>query len=325
MPRFALPLLSVLVFTACKQGDGSGATWTVDLDVPDASVSGVWGATPDDVWAVGGDAGGGRAWRYDGAAWAEVELPEGTPMLVWAWGSAADDVWMVGEQGGVIRWDGADFRSFETSVDQALWGVWGSGPDDVWMVGGDVGGITPTVLHTDGIAVVPFLLGTQINPRQATSLFKVWGIDGRVFAVGENGLIVEWTGEAWIYSPTGADADEDFVSLWGTGRDDVVAVGGRNTPRIGRWDGTEWTITKPDPQAVKPLNAVFVNDDGSALIGGLYGYTGTLGADGVITAEPLATDLAIHALWGDGASAWYGVGGTFVEPHRGVILRRTAE
>src|SRR5687767_2169163 len=36
------------------------------------TVFGMWGAAPNDVWAVGGNfggGGGGFAWRYDGSAW----------------------------------------------------------------------------------------------------------------------------------------------------------------------------------------------------------------------------------------------------------------
>jgi hypothetical protein len=227
---------------------------------------------------------------------------------------------MVGEQGGVLRWNGTEAREFETNTDQPLWGVWGSASDDIWMVGGEVGGLTPTVLNTDGVLVQSYLLGTQINPRQATALFAVGGVDGRVFAVGENGLIVEWTGEAWIYSATGADADQDFFALGAASRDDVVAVGGQDSPRVGRWDGAEWTISKPD--AVEPLNAVFVNADGSAVVGGQAGYTATLSADGSFTPEAAATDLTVRALWGDSGGVRFAVGGTSDAPHRGVILRR---
>lgn len=302
-----------------------GASWAVSLDASDASVSGVWGAAPDDVWAVGGDADGGRAWRWDGAAWGEVDLPEGTPMLVWSYGFSPDDVWMVGEDGAALRWDGATFTPLLTGTTSALWGVWGTSSDDLWMVGGDVGGPAPTLLHKEGAIVTSLTLDAAANPRQATALFKVWGTGGAVFAVGEAGLIVRLDGEAPAYSPTGPDADEDFVSLWGAGPDDIVAVGGRNSPRIARWDGSAWTTTKPDPSAVKPLNAVHVDGD-TTIVGGLYGFVGAYDrATDAVTEETTATDIALHAVWGDGAGVTWGVGGTFVAPHRGAIVRREAE
>lgn len=78
-----------------------------------AIVFGLWGAAPDDLWAVGGNAGGGGGgfvWRFDGTTWtAETGLPadvstQGTCFKVN--GVSANDVWISGTDGMTLHWDG---------------------------------------------------------------------------------------------------------------------------------------------------------------------------------------------------------------------------
>ena len=99
--------------------------------------------------------------------------------------------------------------------------------------------IDPVLIHFDGETFEPVTVPE--NDRNASALFKVWGIGSKLFAVGEKGLIIEFDGEAWAQVSTGAQADDDFVSLWGTSEDNIVAVGGRGGARIATYDGTNWT------------------------------------------------------------------------------------
>ncbi|MDB4961826.1 MAG: hypothetical protein JWP01_1825 [Myxococcales bacterium] len=73
-------------------------------------VFGLWGSSPDDVWAVGGQTTGRPfIWRYQGTAFTSVPgIPAGiTTGAVWkVTGRAADDVWMSASQGYVLHWDG---------------------------------------------------------------------------------------------------------------------------------------------------------------------------------------------------------------------------
>jgi hypothetical protein len=75
-------------------------------------VFGMWGAAPNDLWAVGGNfSGGGFAWHYDGTAWvAQAGLPpalESSGTLFKVGGRASNDVWMVGTTGTAIHWNGS--------------------------------------------------------------------------------------------------------------------------------------------------------------------------------------------------------------------------
>ena len=296
------------------------AEWNAPFDFAGVgALSSVWGTSPDNVYIVGGTPEQGEIYHFDGQSWRQMAIPN-VPILVWVYGFAPDNILAVGVGGGVLRYDGAEWRKLDAGTTEDLWGVWGPAPDDVWIVGGTVGDGAPALLHFDGVTFTP--VGTPANDRNATSLFKVWGIGSKVFAVGERGLIIEYTGGAWAQRPTGADADEDFVSLWGTSEDHIVAVGGRSSARLAVYDGKGWKTSKF--AALPGLNAVFIDEADMAVVGGMNGYVAAFDPrTGALTAEQSGTTEAIHAIWGAGDGRYYGVGGRFSRPYRGVALLRS--
>lgn len=295
-------------------------TWEVST-TSSAALSGVWGTGPDNVIVVGGDDTTGTIDRWDGAAWSPMEVPDGTNLLVWAYGFGPDDIFAVGRGGSALRWDGATWSALTTGTTEDLWGVFGFAPDDVWAVGGDLNGDAPLLLHWDGAAFTEVPLDPAQNPQGATSLFKVWGTGDTLFAVGERGLILQYDGATWTNSPAGAAADDDFVSLWGTSADHIVAVGGRSGARVSTWDGAAWSTTAPS--GLGGLSAVFMDDPATAYVGGIYGWVGALDvATGELTPEEILTDLDVHAMWGDGEGTVWAVGGRFMAPYEGVALLR---
>jgi hypothetical protein len=94
-----------------------------------ATVFGIWGASADDVWAVGGasDATGGFAWRLSGDEWVpEPSLPADVAANAAVWkmyGRAANDAWMVSSNGVALHWDGATLTPGETGVGSSLFTV----------------------------------------------------------------------------------------------------------------------------------------------------------------------------------------------------------
>ncbi|BFN38195.1 hypothetical protein FMIA91_20740 [Fidelibacter multiformis] len=123
--------------------------WTLDtLDMPMNYISSVWGASPDDVWAVGG---GGtqydRLLHYDGTEWTTY-----TNETIWCsgftlFGFSADDVWMGGGAGwlehgaGIWHYDGAEWKqNYVYSIEEDYYSIniydmWGTSPNDVYACG----------------------------------------------------------------------------------------------------------------------------------------------------------------------------------------------
>lgn len=330
MSRWAPLIAGLWACTGDKDATDTGtapapqATWELAFDTSGTgALSGVWGSGPDDVWMVGGDDTSAEIWHYDGAAWTEVPAPA-VGLLVWVYGFGPDDVYAVGVGGGAIHWDGSAWEVLDSGTTEDLWGVWGAATDDLWVVGGDALDGDPVILRWDGAAFTPVALDPAQNDRLAHSLFKVWGIDGRTFAVGQFGLILEWDGGQWVQMPTGAAATDDFVSLWGTSASNIVAVGGRSNGQIATFDGAAWTTTTPS--GVPGLSAVSMGSADEAVMGGIRGWVGSFDpATGAATAEDPASTIDVHAIWFDGADTYYGVGGKFYTPYAGSALIRTLQ
>ena len=337
-PPVGLLVVGTAVFSACSGKDSSpeAHTGTTDTATPTVvweeafdtsgtgALSGVWGIAPDDVWIVGGVTEQGESWHYDGATWSEVAVPEGVGLLVWVYGFASDDVWAVGVGGAGAHWDGSAWTAVDFGTEEDLWGVFGFTRDDLWIVGGDPDEGDPLILRYDGTTPTVVPVAAEENPRGARSLFKVWGIDGELFATGQTGTLLRWDGEAWRFQSGGAEADQDFVSLWGTSSSQIVAVGGRGNGRIATWDGSAWTTTSPS--GIGGLNGVAMLSPTEAVVGGVNGYVGHFDVtSGTLTDEGFLSFDDIHATWDDGAGTTWAVGGNFLEPFSGVAFRRRVE
>ncbi|MGE0786078.1 MAG: hypothetical protein AB7S26_10345 [Sandaracinaceae bacterium] len=204
-----------------------GAAWT-RMDSPTTQdLWGVWGATPNDVWAVGGTARDASnavptLLHYDGVMWTEETVPDLTPVnaraLFKIWGSSATDVYAVGLGGAVIHYDGSGWSEMIVGALGDFSAVYGTGPDNVVMVGGLTNGhvthwdgtewrsedLTPypgvsgvwtrsdRVAHIAGqrgfaatIDLETFEVIEEPTPTDR-QLHGVFGVDGRVYAVGGN-------------------------------------------------------------------------------------------------------------------------------------------
>ncbi|MHC5109207.1 MAG: InlB B-repeat-containing protein [Planctomycetota bacterium] len=302
---------------------GTVPTWTTGTGfTPDGALLGVWGTGPDDVFMVGGTVGQGEVFHFDGQSWMEMSVPV-VGQLIWVFGFSPDDVYAVGISGALIRYDGSAWTKIETGYDDKnLWGIWGRSPDDMWIVGGTAFDGDPLMLHYDGQTITPFTVTTSTDIH---TLFKVWGSGSRIFAVGQSGVIVEFDGAQWQQVPSGGEEEqlfESFISLWGTGEDNIVAVGGVSRAKVAHFDGTSWTTTFDE--GVFGLNAVFMTHPDQAIIGGPYQFRGAYDVTtATITPEDPMFGPQIHGIWSDCNGTFYAVGGDFSFPHQGFYQTRT--
>lgn len=175
-------------------GDGS----FTKLSTPGTgTVFGIWGATPDDVWAVGGDSSeiGGFAWRLAGDSWvAEPALPADVTQSAAIWkvfGTAADDAWLVGSNGVSLHWDGSSFTPGATGVGSSLFTVHANEGRYV-AVGGAATGIIVENSGDGWVNVTP-------DPPPTGLAGVVLGEGGSGIAVGTFGTVYSRSADAgWV-------------------------------------------------------------------------------------------------------------------------------
>ena len=235
------------------------------------TVYGVWGATPEDLWAVGGFAGrDGFVWRWDGQTWIDVALPDDLPRnssgeipaLFKVWGRIADDVWIVGGLGTVLHYDGTSLQRVPVETDTALFTVTGD-DDEVVIVGGSGAG----VLLRGGLDGFVDDTPPDAPLLQAVTLDR----DGRIIAAGGQGFAVREDGDRWTRLDLGLSAPVQSIHAVWAGDRDLWSVGGNVlSPTL---DGgvacstaeiDDWAATPPEPPSMAcPAELVDIQPEGS--------------------------------------------------------------
>lgn len=175
----------------------NGSEWhLMGNDLTD-SLSGVWGTSSSNLFAVGGDGWGvglvtTLLVHYDGSRWNEVISGFGEPLRS-VWGSGPNDIFVGGREGSILHYDGSTWSS-SYGIDAYLNGIWGSGLNDVFAVGDFFIGHSGVVLHYDGN------VWHTMNSGIINQLNGVWGSGPNdVFAVGGGGVILHYSGEPKPY------------------------------------------------------------------------------------------------------------------------------
>lgn len=194
------------------------------------TVFGVWGASRDDVWAVGAGTSGRRGflWHFDGSAWSDVGLPADVPLrageapgLFKVWGSSADDVWAVGADGLVLHKGAGGWARLPVDRTDTLFTVSGRA-GQVWITGG---GRSSVLLEGDASGLkdlsppgVALLQGVAPDPSAP----------GAAWAVGEQGAVYRRGPTGWEAAATGLTLPvESLHAVWVDPAGGVWAVGGK--------------------------------------------------------------------------------------------------
>jgi hypothetical protein len=179
---------------------GSGGTilhyhdaWFEPMVTPRSGiVFGLWGAAPDDLWAVGaGDDGKGIVWRYDGEQWRDAGAPADTPAIVLkVHGQSRNDVWISCASGVTLHWDGTALTRVPTGVTSSLFSIVTT-PDAVIAVGGRAG--AGDIVEHSGA-------GWTVQPNLVPVAWRgVTASGDTAYAVGEMGVVAQRIGGQWSF------------------------------------------------------------------------------------------------------------------------------
>lgn len=186
---------------------------------------GIWGASANDLWVVGGDDEfpdvGGVLWHYNGTSWTVYDTttirPGGVPRLFKVWGRSADEIYAVGLRGITLRYNGQAWTELTNSSMRPLFTVHGN-DNLVAASGGFVDGV---ILELEGDQ---FVQRPSDNVQQMNGIFIPPSGDG--VAVGITGDIARRLGGVWEEGGDGLDTPLDFHAAWIDGEGGIWAVGG---------------------------------------------------------------------------------------------------
>ncbi len=241
-------------------------------------IFGIWAAAPDDVYAVGAEAGrNGFIWHWDGDSFSELEVPSelersnhDVPPLFKVAGRGSDDVWIVGGDGAVLRGSAkSGFQVVDSPTRDRLFTVHLNQSEAVIVGGGSQGIILRADLGQDEIELedvtqrgTPLLQGAWVQSAQ-----EVW-------VTGRDGTLLSGSSDSFAEHPLPGDFNvESLHAVWEDPKGGVWAVGGNvisgtldDGKALYSRDGVpEWILTPEDitPDTRCPKGAVDLAPKGS--------------------------------------------------------------
>jgi len=211
--------------TACTTTPVVWETMIVPSETWD--LSGIWGNSGSDVFAVGN-----VIIHYDGRTWSTQASGTNADLrLNDVWGSSSADVFAVGMAGIILHYDGVEWTPQASGTSKNLSAVWGSSSRDVFVTGDGL------ILHYDGVAWSTLLAAPE------TEFVALWGDSpSMIFALGR-GPYPTPGNRAYRYGGAAWEPMEREVwgfSLWGSSPVDVYAVG-LGDPGAYHYEGQSWT------------------------------------------------------------------------------------
>lgn len=192
------------------------------LTTPEGSiVFGMWGAAAGDVWAVGGNSGGGSpfVWRFDGEAWAEVALPslfDAEDTVYKVSGVGADDIWMTATRGKTLHWNGESLEAVQIEgTDASMTSVGGNAERFIAVGGGSDGEIYENTGPGWESALDP---GQEIMTGVAVAA-------DQAYAVGRFGTVLRRESSGWV-AESDSVTEQNLHAAWIDPGGGVWAVGG---------------------------------------------------------------------------------------------------
>lgn len=248
-PSSTTPIAPFSVWAVGTQIVGfDGVQWFLDRQLsPAEKLYGIWGASSNDVWAVGTSNGHQAIYHRDAAGWTAVDA--GTPLPGAAfndvWGSGPNDVWAVGmtnagmgDRGLIAHWNGAAWITSPVSDPYAFTAVSGSGPNDVWVAN------ALEIRHWDGLAfsVSHTASANGMGPLWANGASDAWAVER---GTGP-GQVLHWNGSAWTAFSAGTSVVGSLsftaAGAWGSGPDLWVTgrVAATRQGSVSHWNGATW-------------------------------------------------------------------------------------
>lgn len=193
------------------------------------TVFGLWGASPEEMWAVGGSGDRqGFAWRLEGDTWTpEPSVPEErvADAAIWkVYGTDAETAWLVGSNGLCLHWDGHELVEGESGIGSSLFTVHAN-QERFAAVGGLATGV---IVENEGDG------WTTAVDSASYGLTGIALSDEGGVAVGRYGSVWTRDSKGWHEADTGLDLDQDLHGVFIDPEGGIWAAGGltSSTPLV---------------------------------------------------------------------------------------------
>jgi hypothetical protein len=215
-------------------------TWSLVPSNTNASLYGIYGFAPDDVWAAGFH---GQGIHRNGTAWTPVTVSNGGRSIRTLWGADFMHVWAGGSGASFAEtayFNGSTWKFHFTLAAGTITGIWGTAADDVWFVAA-----VDTLQHFSGGTMTVADLDASVQPGAG-----VWGATpDSYWPGGLNGQLLYFDGGVWDVATV---LPSTIKTLWGTSDDDFWAVTDGGVLHFTQ-GGTQWVQSVP---STVQINAV---------------------------------------------------------------------
>ncbi len=275
-----------------RSDGGAWSTFTTRAVSEGTTLNRVHGISKTELWAIGGDPSGptGAALHGGGSGWSFESMPLAR-VYHGLWVGSATDAWAVGEGGAIARWNGSSWANVTSPTAQHLYDVAALGAN-VFAVGAQ----GTLIRSTSGV------WNDEAHPAGTAELRAIaLASPTRAFAVGANGVALQWNGSTW--STLATSTTERLLDVAIITQNDVWAVGENGT--VLRATGGAFAAV-PFPHATR-LSGVFpvaadqvwvVGDQGA-----VYLWNGS-----AWSARESGTRRDLKHIWGLGADDFWIVG-----------------
>lgn len=242
-----------------------GGAWNQSVSPTNLALYSVWGTQSDDVWAVGEAT---TILHWNGISWTPYNLGLPSRDLRKLWGSGSKDIWAAGDSGMLLHWDGSQWKQVASGTSRVLFDIWGSSTDNIWAMGFTSvirynGSNWSFVAQTDPLLKgLDHVWGISVNTVWASGsssdlTYGIWRWDGsnwinsykgsssaivrslfgdrsgRVYGVGDSGLLLNYDGSRWSQLSSGDIGAGQLYGGWGSDPSNVWTVGGDLTNTRG--------------------------------------------------------------------------------------------
>ncbi len=258
------------------------------------------GTSDTDIWVSSAN---GPIMHFDGQAWETFELNRTAyfDLLVFGPDSVLTGLGLT----RLAHYDGSSWSALELGVPGFTGRMWGTSPCNMWTMGGHGFWLNNRGSGWERVDK-PFgwegeLWGTGPNDMFTSGSELVYYLDILVPA----GRIGHWNGTEW--TEVWREEYRDIEGLWGSGSDDVFAVGGLDPGEslVLHFDGESWT-EMPMPEHQAKLYTVFGFAPNDVYAAGLAGII--MHYDGIrwkVLSEAPADWDSITDIWGPSPQSVY--------------------